>query len=192
VIVDNEDTFTAMLAHQLRALGLAVRVVPWTVGAVPDADLVVLGPGPGDPASDEPKMVRLRALVAGLLAARQPMLAVCLGHQVLCAALGLRLHRRDSPYQGVARDIALFGSLRRVGFYSSFTALSPADRLATGHGEVRIARDEVDGTVHALRAETFAGVQFHPESVLSADGITVLRELLPPLLTEVISPAPLG
>ncbi|MFI7545318.1 anthranilate synthase family protein [Actinoplanes sp. NPDC049599] len=192
VIVDNEDTFTAMLAHQLRALGLVVRVVPWTADAVPEADLVVLGPGPGDPASAEPKMVRLRALVARLLAARQPVLAVCLGHQVLAAALGLRLHRRDSPYQGVARDIPLFGAVRRVGFYSSFTALSPADRLGTGHGEVEIARDDADGTVHALRGAHFAGVQFHPESVLSADGITVLRELLPPLLTEAVSPAALG
>jgi phenazine biosynthesis protein phzE len=192
VIVDNEDTFTAMLAHQLRALGLVVSLVPWTVAAVPDGDLVVLGPGPGDPASDDPKMVRIRALVADLLAARQPLLAVCLGHQVLSAALGLRLHRRDSPYQGVARDIPLFGAVRRVGFYSSFTALSAADRLSTPYGEVRIARDEADGTVHALRGGGFAGVQFHPESVLSADGITILGELLPPLLTEVVSPASLG
>jgi phenazine biosynthesis protein phzE len=192
VIVDNEDTFTAMLAHQLKALGLRVTVVPWTAPAVPPADLVVVGPGPGDPASAEPKMVRVRALTAELLAARQPVLAVCLGHQVLSAALGLRLHRRDSPYQGVARDVPLFGAVRRVGFYSSFTALSATDRLTTGHGEVEIARDESDGTVHALRGPGFAGVQFHPESVLSADGITVLTELIPPLLSRVISPASLG
>ncbi|RSM72249.1 chorismate-binding protein [Actinoplanes sp. ATCC 53533] len=192
VIVDNEDTFTAMLAHQLRALGLGVTVVPWTVSAVPDADLVVVGPGPGDPASDEPKMVRVRALVADLLAAGQPMLAVCLGHQVLSAALGLRLHRRDTPYQGVSRDVPLFGAVRRVGFYSSFTALSATGRLATAYGEVLIARDEADGTVHALRGAGFAGVQFHPESVLSADGITVLTEFLPPLLAHVVSPAPAG
>ncbi|GAA3338651.1 hypothetical protein GCM10020358_19470 [Amorphoplanes nipponensis] len=192
VIVDHEDTFTAMLAHQLKALGLRVRVVPWTTPAVPEADLVVVGPGPGDPASAEPKMVRARALVAGLLAARQPMLAVCLGHQVLSAVLGLRLHRRDTPYQGVARDVPLFGAVRRVGFYSSFTALSDHDRLTTAYGEVLLARDEGDGSVHALRGEGFAGVQFHPESVLSADGVTVLTELLPPLLTRVVSPAPLG
>lgn len=192
VIVDNEDTFTAMLAHQLRALGLEVRVVPWTLPVVPEADLLVLGPGPGDPGSTDAKMVRVRALVAERLAARRPLLAVCLGHQVLSAALGLELHRRDSPYQGVARDVALFGEVRRVGFYSSFTALSPADRLPTPYGEVEIARDSADGTVHALRGAGFAGVQFHPESVLSADGITVLTELLPPLLTRAVSPASMG
>ena len=191
VIVDHEDTFTAMLAHQLRALGLDVTVVPWTVAAVPAADLVVVGPGPGDPGSDEPRMVRARALVAGLLAAGQPMLAVCLGHQLLSAALGLPLHRRDAPYQGVAREVPIFGTVRRVGFYSSFTALSTTDRLSTAYGEVAIARDS-NGTVHALRGDGFAGVQFHPESVLSADGLTVLTELLPPLVTRTVSSASLG
>ncbi|GID94658.1 anthranilate synthase family protein [Amorphoplanes digitatis] len=183
VIVDNEDTFTAMLAHQLRALGLTVTVVPWTVAVVPAADLVVVGPGPGDPASDDPKMLMLRGLVADLLTADRPLLAVCLGHQILCATLGLRLHRRDQPYQGVARDIDLFGTVRRVGFYSSFTALAdPVDG-------VEIAADPADGTVHALRGPGFAGVQFHPESVLSADGVALLAELLPPLLSRTVSPA---
>jgi phenazine biosynthesis protein phzE len=192
VIVDGEDTFTAMLAHQLRALGLVVSVIPWTVTAVPPADLVIVGPGPGDPASDDPKMLMLRGLVTDLLAARQPTLAVCLGHQIVSATLGLRLHRRDTPYQGVARDVPLFGAVRRVGFYSSFTALSPADLLASPYGEVEIARDRADGTVHAVRGRGFAGVQFHPESVLSADGVAVLAELLPPLLSRTVSPAVSG
>lgn len=186
VIVDNEDTFTAMLAHQLRALGLAVTVVPWTATVVPSADLVIVGPGPGDPASDEPKMLMLRGLITDLLAANQPILAVCLGHQILSSVLGLRLHRRDTPYQGVARDIDLFGEARRVGFYSSFTAL--ADKL----DGVEIAADPADGTVHALRGPGFTGVQFHPESVLSADGVTILAELLPPLLSRTVSPAVSG
>ena len=196
VIVDAEDTFTAMLAHQLRALGLIVTVVPWNA-PVPDADLVVVGPGPGDPAAPaDPKMAALRVQVTALLAAGRPMLAVCLGHQVLSAALGLKLIRRDQPYQGVARDIELFGAARRVGFYSSFTAISDTDRLSSPYGPVEIARDAADGTVHALRGPGFAGVQFHAESVLSRDGVTVLAELLPPLFTPVaaatITPATAG
>jgi phenazine biosynthesis protein phzE len=192
VIVDAEDTFTAMLAHQLRALGLVVSVIPWDA-VVPAADLVVVGPGPGDPgALDNPKMSSLRVLVTSLLAAGRPMLAVCLGHQVLASALGLPLVRRNEPYQGVARDIDLFGSARRVGFYSSFTAVSGALSLTSAYGPVEIARDAADGTVHALRGPGFAGVQFHPESVLSRDGVAVLAELLPPLLELVITPAVTG
>jgi 2-amino-4-deoxychorismate synthase len=192
VIVDAEDTFTAMLAHQLRALGLEVSLVPWHAAEVPPADLVVVGPGPGDPSLHDPKMIRLRDLVKSLLTTGTPTFAVCLGHQVLCGVLGLELHRRNAPYQGLAREIDLFGVTRRVGFYSSFTALSDADTISTAYGPVEIARDAADGTVHALRGPGFAGVQFHAESVLSRDGLAVLGELLPPLLADVVTRAPIG
>jgi phenazine biosynthesis protein phzE len=139
-----------------------------------------------------PKTAYLRGLLTGLLAAGRPVLGVCLGHQVLAGLLGLPLHRRDAPYQGVARDVDLFGAVRRVGFYSSFTAVSPTDVLDTAHGTVEIARDTADGTVHALRGNGFAGVQFHPESVLSRDGMTVLGELVPRLLADVHTPAHTG
>ena len=193
VIVDGEDTFTAMLAHQLRALGLSVSVVPWHSPGALLHDLVVVGPGPGDPgAAHDPKMTALRTLVADQLAGRRPTLAVCLGHQILASLLGLRLLRRRAPYQGLARDVDLFGSVRRVGFYSSFTAYSDVDSLDTPFGRMEIARDRHDGTVHALRGRGFAGVQFHPESVLSRDGMAVLSGLLPALLADVISPARTG
>ena len=107
LIVDAEDTFTAMLAHQLRALGLevdrarrATRVRPgWTA-----YDLVVRRPRAratrATPA--DPKMAALRALLAGLLAAGRPA-ARGLPRATRCspALLGLPLHRRDGPYQGV-------------------------------------------------------------------------------------------
>ncbi|MFD6568860.1 anthranilate synthase family protein [Micromonospora profundi] len=184
LIVDAEDTFTGMLAHQLGALGLAVTLRPWHACEPVDGyDLVVAGPGPGDPGSpDEPKMVALRELLTGLLAAGRPTLAVCLGHQVLAGLLGLPMHRREAPYQGLQREVPLFGRTRRVGFYSTFTALADGDRLETAYGTVELARDVSDGAVHALRGRGFAGVQFHPESVLSPDGLAVLSELLADLL----------
>ncbi|XVU27681.1 anthranilate synthase family protein [Actinoplanes sp. CA-054009] len=221
LIVDGEDTFTAMLAHQLKALGLTVTVAPWTdfvphpapsalqrdpaptgpgldgllVGETARidplaADLLVAGPGPGDPGSpDDPKMAVMHDLIEARLAAGKPLFAVCLGHEILAVRLGLALRRRDAPYQGLAREIDLFGEKRRVGFYSSFAAVSEVDELATTHGTVEIARDPADSAVHALRGPGFAGVQFHPESVLSRDGLTVLAELLPILMADVVSPA---
>jgi phenazine biosynthesis protein phzE len=198
LIIDGEDTFTGMLAHQLRALGLTVDLLPWTSVAATgtdgttfdpaDHDLVVVGPGPGDPTSaDDPKMAALRRVLAALLDAGHPTLAVCLGHQLLSGLLGLRLDRRDAPYQGLQREIDLFGTVRRVGFYSSYTALADADRVPTRYGPVEVARDAASGAVHAVRGRSFAGVQFHPESVLSADGVAVLTDLLPRLL-----PTPAG
>ncbi|MFG1917919.1 anthranilate synthase family protein [Micromonospora sp. NPDC048898] len=184
LIVDAEDTFTGMLAHQLGALGLAVSLRPWHAGGPVDGyDLVVVGPGPGDPGSPaEPKMAVLRGLLTELLATGRPTLAVCLGHQVLAGMLGLALHRREAPYQGLQREVSLFGQTRRVGFYSTFTARAQADRLVTAYGPVELARDPGDDAVHALRGRGFAGVQFHPESVLSPDGLAVLTELLADLL----------
>jgi phenazine biosynthesis protein phzE len=199
LIVDGEDTFTAMLAHVLKALGLVVTVVPWSAPVVPsDFDLVVVGPGPGDPSDlSDPKMAAMRTLTLGLLAAERPVLGVCLGHEILAVLLGLPLARRESPYQGLARDVDLFGASRRVGFYSSFAAVASSESLTSPYGVVSIARDPADGSVHALRGASFAGVQFHPESVLSRDGVAVLAGLLPPLLSEsprpdVISPATNG
>ncbi|MGC1210087.1 MAG: chorismate-binding protein, partial [Micromonospora sp.] len=184
LIVDGEDTFTGMLAHQLGALGLAVDRCDWRRPAPVDGyDLVVIGPGPGDPSDlAEPKMAAMHALLAGLLAAGRPTLAVCLGHQLLSGLLGLPLHRREAPYQGLQRDVSVFGSTRRVGFYSTFTALADADRLPTAYGTVEVSRDAADGAVDALRGPGFAGVQFHPESVLSRDGMAVLADLLGHLL----------
>jgi phenazine biosynthesis protein phzE len=194
LIVDGEDTFTGMLAHQLRALGLAVEVTPWhATGPTDGYDLVVAGPGPGDPrAAADPKMAALRGLLAGRLAAGVPTLAVCLGHQLLSGLLGLPLHRRDAPYQGVRRDVTVFGVARRVGFYSTFTALADADRVATPYGPVELSRDPEDGAVHALRGPGFAGVQFHPESVLSRDGLAALADVLAHLLSVPPGRSPVG
>jgi 2-amino-4-deoxychorismate synthase len=202
LIVDGEDTFTAMLAHVLKALGLLVTVVPWSSAFDPaEFDLVVVGPGPGDPSDTSDisglKMAAMRSLTLGLLAAGRPTLGVCLGHEILAVHLGLSLAKRETPYQGLAREVDLFGARCRVGFYSSFAAVASSDTLTSPYGTVSIARDPSDGTVHALRGPTFAGVQFHPESVLSRDGVGVLAALLPPLLSEsprpdVISPATNG
>jgi phenazine biosynthesis protein phzE len=190
LIVDGEDTFTAMLAHVLKALGLVVTVAGWDAPTVPsDFDLVVVGPGPGDPSDlADPKMAAMRSLASGLLAAGRPVLGVCLGHEILAVLLGLSLARRESPYQGLARDVDLFGAVRRVGFYSSFAAVAAGSSLAGPYGPIEIARDPSDGSVHALRGASFAGVQFHPESVLSRDGVAVLAALLPPLLSDVPRP----
>ncbi|MFI0939347.1 anthranilate synthase family protein [Streptomyces sp. NPDC021020] len=180
LIVDAEDTFTSMLDHQLRSLGMAVTVRPHDdLPAPEDYDLVVLGPGPGDPRDlGHPKIAHLRTAVDALLAASRPFLAVCLSHQVLCGRFGLPLRRREAPNQGVQRRIDLFGREERVGFYNSFAAVAPAESAEVdGVGTVRISRDTVTGEVHALRGPGFASLQFHPESVLTQHGPRILASL---------------
>jgi phenazine biosynthesis protein phzE len=185
LVVDGEDTFTAMLAHVLRSGGLEVSVRRYDEPGLRAAVLahegpVVLGPGPGDPADlADPKMRFLRELTAGVIGGhRHGMLGVCLGHELIAAELGLDIVRKEVPYQGAQTTIDLFGRPETVGFYNSFVARCDEEtaRELAAHGiEVsRAANDEV----HALRGPGFAGVQFHPESVLSLNGAAIVRELV--------------
>ncbi|MEZ3178473.1 anthranilate synthase family protein [Streptomyces pimonensis] len=185
LVVDGEDTFTAMLAHVLRAAGLDVTVRRYDEPGLREAVLghdgpLVLGPGPGDPSDTaDPKMRLLRALTAEVLRGdRHGVLGVCLGHELIAAELGLETVRKEVPYQGAQTEIDLFGRPETVGFYNSFVAHCDEDaaRELAAHG-VEVSR-AAGGEVHALRGPGFAGVQFHPESVLTLNGAAIVRELV--------------
>lgn len=185
LVVDAEDTFTAMLAHVLRSSGLAVSVRRYDEPGLREAVLghqggpVVLGPGPGDPSDPaDPKMRFLRSLTAEVLGAnRHGVLGVCLGHELIAAELGLDIVRKEVPYQGAQTEIDLFGRPETVGFYNSFTARCDdgTARELAARG-IEVSRSAA-GEVHALRGGGFAGVQFHPESVLTLNGTAIVREL---------------
>ncbi|MFK0106164.1 anthranilate synthase family protein [Streptomyces sp. NPDC091217] len=188
LIIDAEDTFTAMIGLQLRSLGVRVTVRHFDDPyGFEGHDLVVMGPGPGDPrAVDDPKIRSLRSAVECLLAGQRPFVAVCLSHQVLSLGLGLDLVRRDVPNQGVQREIDLFGSRERVGFYNTFAACSDEDKQdVTGIGAVEVSRDPATGEVHALRGPGFASMQFHAESVLTVDGPRILGRTIQEVLDHV-------
>ncbi|MFI8876297.1 anthranilate synthase family protein [Streptomyces sp. NPDC055243] len=199
LVIDGEDTFTAMLAHLLRSSGLTVSVRRYDEPGLREAALahegpLVLGPGPGDPSDlTDPKMTFLRALTAEVILPqalgfarageapvhRHGVLGVCLGHELLAAELGLEIVRKEVPYQGAQTRIDLFGRPETVGFYNSFVAHCDEETALelAAHG-IEVSRDTATGEVHALRGHGFAGVQFHPESVLSLRGTAIVRELL--------------
>ncbi|GAA3904064.1 phenazine-specific anthranilate synthase component I [Streptomyces lacrimifluminis] len=185
LVVDAEDTFTAMLAHVLRSSGLEVTVRRYDEPGLREAVAghmgpLVLGPGPGDPGDPaDPKMRFLRELTAEVVREhRHGVLGVCLGHELIAAELGLEIVRKDVPFQGAQTEIDLFGRTETVGFYNSFVAHcdDEASRELAAQG-VEVSRS-ASGEVHALRGPGFAGVQFHPESVLSLNGAAVVRELM--------------
>ncbi|MFE7391750.1 anthranilate synthase family protein [Streptomyces sp. NPDC057582] len=186
LVIDGEDTFTAMLAHLLRASGLEVSVHRYdepelreTVRA--HTGPVVLGPGPGDPAdTGDPKMRLLREFAAELVREhRHGLLGVCLGHELIAAELGLEIVRKTVPYQGAQTRIELFGRPETVGFYNSFTARCDDETVTelAAHS-IEVSRDAATGELHALRGGGFASVQFHPESVLTLRGASIVAELL--------------
>jgi phenazine biosynthesis protein phzE len=181
LIVDAEDTFTSMIYHQLRTLGMVVTIRRFNEPYAFDGyDLIVMGPGPGDPReSDHVKIAHLRSAIQSLLDQRRPFLAVCLSHQVLSILLGFDLIRLHTPNQGLQKEIDLFGTNERVGFYNTFAAWSGEDKVeCRGIGIVEVSRDPQTGEVHALRGPGFASMQFHAESVLTEDGIRIISEFL--------------
>ncbi|MEV5903565.1 anthranilate synthase family protein [Streptomyces sp. NPDC052127] len=200
LVVDGEDTFTAMLAHVLRSSGLEVSVRRYdepglTVSVLAHRGPVVLGPGPGDPSDlTDPKMRLLRGLTARVIREhRHGVLGVCLGHELIAAELGLDIVRKQVPYQGAQTTVDLFGRAETVGFYNSFVALCDDESLRelAAHG-VEVSR-AANGEVHALRGpgraegspmNAVAGVQFHPESVLTLNGAAVVRELMARVCAE--------
>lgn len=188
LIVEADDSFAHMGRVLLDALGLDVVVGRLHDDWAPtDFDLVVIGPGPGDPRRNEdPRIGRLRLLARTLLGTGIPLLAVCLGHQALCAELGLPLIRKPVPHQGVQRRVDFFGRPEPVYFYNTFAAVHHGDRFVPPGGgpAVEVCGDDVTGEIHALRAPRFASVQFHPASIRTPNGLGIVEELLCPLMTR--------
>jgi phenazine biosynthesis protein phzE len=185
VILDGEDDFVNMLRHVLAVLGMSsvvVRHEQYAEGALDGYDLVVVGPGPGDPRDDDdPKMRQLRAAVAELVDREQPFLAVCLGHQALCHHLGVPLTFKDIVFQGTQSPVRLGGRTERVGFYNTFVG-RVADDTALPEG-VQVDADPGTGDVNLVRGPHFRGIQFHAESILTERGYDLLHDLVVELLT---------
>jgi phenazine biosynthesis protein phzE len=184
LVVDAEDTWTQMLAHMVRHVGMGAQVRRWEQVQAADVvdpswDLVLFGPGPGDPRdlSDE-RIVRLRELLSARLDAGLPVLAVCLSHQVLASLAGLEITKLSRPNQGVQLPVDLWGQVRRIGFYNTFVA-RPSHEVPVLRGRELEVAVHADGQgVVALRGLGVATIQGHAESVLSRDGLVTLHGLL--------------
>lgn len=182
VIIDNYDSFTYNLAHLVKSLGAEVDVLrndKFQIDELEPYDKIILSPGPGIPSE------------AGLLldvirhyAGKKPMLGVCLGHQAIGEAFGARLENLSDVFHGVATigsqngtDPIFDGLPQRItmGRYHSWVVCS-ADFPSCL--EVTATSDE--GQIMALRHRSFNihGIQFHPESVLTPDGKTIIKNFL--------------
>jgi len=176
-IIMSDDDFAHTLGHMMGRMGADVSVRHYSgYDATKDsADLVVVGPGTGDPNNlNDPKMRSLAAILIDLEHSGRPFMAVCLGHQLLCKLKGMSVERKADPSQGVQRREKLFGEETEepVGYYNAFAAKY---RDIPG---VEISYDPETGEVHALRGKNFASFQFHPESVLTKNGFEIVKKAL--------------
>ena len=181
-LIDNYDSFTYNLAHLVRELGAEADVMrndKFQIGELERFDKIILSPGPGIPseAGLMPEVIRTYAT-------SKPMLGVCLGHQALGEAFGARLTNLSEVFHGVATEGTQFGN------DYIFSSLPPRITMGRYHSwvvsreglpdclEITAVSDE--GLIMGLRHKDYDlhGIQFHPESVLTPMGRTIVGNWL--------------
>ncbi len=183
VVIDNYDSFTYNLVQYLGELADEVAVfrndrttVADVLARAPAA--VVISPGPCTPTE-----AGISTPLITALAGRVPVLGVCLGHQCIGAAFGGRVIRGRAPVHGKVSEIHHDGKTIFEGL--------PNPLVGTRYHSLIIDRETIpdvlevsaelsDGTIMGVRhkAVLVEGVQFHPESVLTAAGKDLLRNFL--------------
>ncbi|WP_445364250.1 anthranilate synthase family protein [Microbulbifer sp. ANSA003] len=178
VLIDNEDAFTSMMRYQLCTMGFNTCLSHYSAPFQADSsELLVIGPGPGDPRDKTDKrVINSRKLILDALEQGQPFVAICFGHQILCTMLGFQIAQLKRPNQGVQKTIPFFAKKETVGFYNTFTAEATANVLDSHFGKIDVAFDRDTRQVFGLRGPRFSSMQFHPESVLTIDGPRILYE----------------
>ena len=184
LLVDNYDSFTFNLAQAFSALGAEVTVLRADAAGLDGAlasrpDRVVISPGPGRPEAAGRSAELVRAAPERGIST----LGVCLGLQCAAVAFGAAVVRAPEPRHGKTSPVRHDGRGVFAGIpdptvatrYHSLMvdpATLPDDLLVSAHSD--------DGVVMALRHRTLPleAVQFHPESVLSADGLAMLRNFI--------------
>src|SRR3954469_15132321 len=184
VVIDNYDSFTYNLVQYLGELGAEVRVMRNDVVTVEDVraanpDRIVISPGPG-----RPEHAGVTMPVIQQLGERTPILGVCLGHQAIGAVFGGSVVRAAVPMHGKTSTIehdgrGVFRGIAGPFQASRYHSLVVAETSLPAGLEVT-ARTREDANIMGLRHRTWPvyGVQFHPESILTGEGKTILRNFL--------------
>lgn len=179
-IIHNGDDFVYMLRHMLSCMGMTVSVVRCDKYSLEKdtGDITLLGPGPGNPNDTDSVAIARNLHIAGeLVHHKRRGLFICLGHQILCRTLGFTVQRKRQPLQGSQVRINLFGREELVGFYNTFAPLA-----APLHPELEQAVLQEENELIGVRGDYFVGYQFHPESLLTKNGYTILQEAVRHLL----------
>lgn len=184
LLLDHDDSFIYTLAAYAEVLGAstAVRRVHSfsyeNVLALQPSG-IILSPGPG-----APEQCTLALAVVRGIGRETPVLGVCLGHQVIATAFGGIVERSSSPRHGMTSPIRHDGKGVFEGLPTPFAATryhSLALRPESLPSELVVtAVADDDGTVMGVRLQEapIEGVQFHPESILTAHGMTIMENFL--------------
>ncbi|MDR0419183.1 MAG: aminodeoxychorismate/anthranilate synthase component II [Prevotellaceae bacterium] len=184
LVFDNYDSFTYNLVHMLRQLNAqnvdVIRNDKIALESISTYDKIILSPGPGIPSESGILLPLIKEY-----AASKSILGVCLGEQAIGEAFGAQLINLDNVYHGVATNIniikedILFNGLSNtieVGRYHSWIV----SQKAFPYDTLDITAVDDEGNIMALAHKTYdvRGVQFHPESVLTSQGLKMIENWL--------------
>jgi anthranilate synthase/aminodeoxychorismate synthase-like glutamine amidotransferase len=183
-VVDNYDSFTWNLVQALGKLDRDVEVArndrfdPEEIAARRPSAIVV-SPGPGRPE----RAGRTFEMIAAAERGEIPLLGVCLGHQAIAAFHGGCVERAPAPRHGKTSPVFHDGSPLFAGMANPFEAGRYHSLVVREEGlpeELAVTARTRDGVVMALshRSRPVFGVQFHPESVLTPEGETLLANFV--------------
>lgn len=195
IIIDNYDSFTYNLAHLVKELGAEVDVLrndKFRLEELEPYDKIILSPGPGIP-----EEAGLLLDVIRTYAGRKPMLGVCLGEQAIGQAFGGKLVNLSDVFHGVQTEIGIRGEglgIRDEGvsLEEDYIFRGLPERIPVGRYHSWVVDTEnfpevlavtavsPEGQIMALKHREYDihGIQFHPESVLTPDGKTIVGNWL--------------
>ena len=181
IVIDNYDSFTYNLVHYLEELNCRVTVKrndEVNIEDIQKFDKVVLSPGPGIPSeAGLSKEIILRYFKS------KSILGVCLGHQAIAEVFGGELLNLKKVFHGVATNINIVKSdpiflglpnTLKVGRYHSWVVKEPVP------SDLEVIAIDENGQIMALKHKKYSvwGVQFHPESILTEHGKSLLKNWL--------------
>ena len=183
LVLDNYDSFTYNLVQYLGELGAEVQVVrndTTSVRALASAgyDRIVISPGPGVPSRAGITLALIKELSGKI-----PILGVCLGHQAIGEAFGGRVVRAPAIYHGKTSNIHHDGRTLFKNLPNPFVA-TRYHSLVIEPGSLpeclEVSARTADGVIMGVRHRSFPveGVQFHPESILTVEGMRLLENFL--------------
>jgi anthranilate synthase/aminodeoxychorismate synthase-like glutamine amidotransferase len=184
LIIDNYDSFTYNLVHlvgrhtdDLEVIRNDDRTIEEVEAMAPDG--VLISPGPGRPAE-----AGLTEPVIEALGDTTPILGVCLGHQAIGEVFGGDIVQADTLMHGKTSPVQHTGDGLFDGVDPTFEATRyhslVVDRETFPHDALEITAETDDGTIMGLRHRTHPlyGIQFHPESVMTKAGPTIVENWL--------------
>lgn len=184
LVFDNYDSFTYNLVHLVQKI-VTDKVDVFRNDEIPlekvaEYDKIILSPGPGIPTEAGMLLPLIKEY-----ASSKSILGVCLGHQAIGEAFGGKLINLSTVYHGVATPLKILNSKSPIlkGLKDDIAVGRYHSWVISEEGfpeELEITAKDDNGYIMALQHKSFdvQGVQFHPESVLTPDGETILRNWL--------------